>query len=149
MPKQTKLNPKQKIFIQHYLHTFNAADSCRQAGYSESMATKLMHNPLVSSAINSGINSALKKAKIDDQSVIGQLTQIAFEQSPVEKGMRWSDKLRALELLGKHLGIFRQEETDTNAIPQVNIRFEGEDNKDSKPSFEIVDYDGNQKSSKH
>lgn len=149
MPKQTKLNPKQKIFIQHYLQTFNASESCRQAGYSESMATKLMHNPLVSSEINRGINSALKKAKIDDQSVIGQLTQIAFEQSPVEKGMRWSDKLRALELLGKHLGIFRQEETDTSAIPQVNIRFEGDDDKTQKPSFEIVDYDGNTKSSKH
>ena len=143
MPKQTRLNPKQKMFVEVYLQTYNASESCRQAGYSESMATKLMQNVLVTNAINQGINQALKKAKIDNQSVLGQLTHIAMEQDPVSKGMKWSDKLRALELLGKHLGIFKAEETSDANVPQVTINFEGDKDKKDKPSFEIVDYDTN------
>ena len=143
MPKQTRLNPKQKLFVEIYLQTYNASEACRQSGYSESMATKLMQNVLVSNAINQGINSALKKAKIDNQSVLGQLTQMAMEQDPVSKGMKWSDKLRALELLGKHLGIFRAEDTTDANVPQVTINFEGDKDKKDKPHFEIVDYDTN------
>jgi len=143
MPKQTRLNPKQKMFVEVYLQTYNASEACRQAGYSESMATKLMQNVLVTNAINQGINLALKKAKIDNQSVLGQLTHIAMEQDPVSKGMKWSDKLRALELLGKHLGIFKAEETTDANVPQVTINFEGDKDKKDKPSFEIVDYDTN------
>ena len=141
MPKQTRLNPKQKVFVEVYLQTYNAAEACRQSGYSESMAQKLMQNVLVSSAINQGINQALKKAKIDNQSVLGQLTQVAMEQDPIAKGMKWSDKLRALELLGKHLGMFKAEDTATDNMPQVTINFEGDKEKTSKPSFEVVDYD--------
>ena len=143
MPKQTRLNPKQKMFVEVYLQTYNASESCRQAGYSESMATKLMQNVLVTNSINHGINSALKKAKIDNQSVLGQLTHIAMEQDPVSKGMKWSDKLRALELLGKHLGLFKAEDTSDANVPQVTINFEGDKDKKDKPSFEIVDYDTN------
>jgi hypothetical protein len=57
--------------------------------------------------------------------------------------MKWSDKLRALELLGKHLGIFKAEETSDANVPQVTINFEGDKDKKDKPSFEIVDYDTN------
>ena len=64
-----------------------------------------------------------------------------MEQDPVSKGMKWSDKLRALELLGKHLGLFKTEETADGNIPQVTINFEGDKEKKDKPSFEIVDYD--------
>ena len=141
MPKQTKLNPKQKHFVEVYLQTYNASEACRQAGFSDSMANKLMQNPLVSNEINKGIDVSLKKAKVDNRSVLGQLAQIAMEQDPVSKGMRWSDKLRALELLGKHLGMFKSEETDQGKIPQVTINFEGESEKLEKPSFEIVDYE--------
>jgi len=140
MPKQTKLNPKQKHFVEVYLQTYNASEACRQAGFSDSMANKLMQNPLVSNEINKGIDVSLKKAKIDNRSVLGQLAQIAMEQDPVSKGMRWSDKLRALELLGKHLGMFK-EEIDQGKTPQVTINFEGESEKLEKPSFEIVDYE--------
>lgn len=141
MPKQTRLNPKQKMFVEVYLQTYNASEACRQAGYSESMATKLMQNVLVTNSINQGINLALKKAKIDNQSVLGQLTHIAMEQDPVSKGMKWSDKLRALELLGKHLGLFKTEDTSDANVPQVTINFEGDKEKKDKPSFEIVEYD--------
>jgi phage terminase small subunit len=141
MPKQTKLNPKQKHFVEEYLKTYNAAEACRLVGFSESMANKLMQNPLVSNEINKGIDISLKKAKVDNRSVLGQLAQIAMEQDPVTKGMRWSDKLRALELLGKHLGMFREQETDQGKIPQVTINFEGEKEKLAKPSFEVVDYE--------
>jgi len=129
------------MFVEVYLQTYNASESCRQAGYSESMATKLMQNVLVTNAINQGINQALKKAKIDNQSVLGQLTHIAMEQDPVSKGMKWSDKLRALELLGKHLGLFKAEDTSDANVPQVTINFEGDKEKTDKPSFEIVEYD--------
>ena len=143
MPKQTRLNPKQKVFVEVYLQTYNASEACRQSGYSDSMAQKLMQNVLVSNAINQGINQALKKARIDNQSVLGQLTQVAMEQDPIAKGMKWSDKLRALELLGKHLGMFKAEDTASDNLPQVTINFEGDKDKASKPSFEIVDYDSN------
>ena len=83
MPKQTKLNPKQKHFVEVYLQTYNASEACRQAGFSDSMANKLMQNPLVSNEINKGIDVSLKKAKIDNRSVLGQLAQIAMEQDPV------------------------------------------------------------------
>lgn len=149
MPKQTKLNPKQKLFVEVYLQSYNASEAARQAGYSESMANKLMKNQLVTASINQGINQALKKAKIDNQSVVGQLTQIALEQNPVEKGMRWSDKLRALELLGKHLGLFKAEDIQDKNVPQVTINFEGEKEKLSEPSFEVVDYDATAGTKKH
>jgi len=68
---------------------------------------------------------------------------VAMEQDPIAKGMKWSDKLRALELLGKHLGMFKAEDTASDNLPQVTINFEGDKDRANKPSFEIVDYDSN------
>ena len=41
MPKQTKLNPKQKLFVEVYLQSYNASEAARQAGYSESIGHRV------------------------------------------------------------------------------------------------------------
>lgn len=79
-------------------------DAARTAGYSASgaahRASVLMRTPAVAEAISAGRAKVLKKFELKAEQVIEELAKVAFdpETSPI--------KVRALELLGKHLQLF-------------------------------------------
>ena len=106
--------------MRHYLETGNATKSAVLAGYSEKSAaaagSRLLTIPEIKGAID---NALLRQAELIDLSATYVLEGIrAIAGDP---NARYADRLRALELLGKHLKLFTDRiEQDT----QITVTIE-------------------------
>lgn len=107
-----KITKKQKLFIEEYLIDLNATQAAIRAGYSEKSArvhaSKLLTNANIQECLSEKMNERSKNAEVNAEKVLNELSSIAFADL-TEKGLiRPSDKIRALELLGKHLAMFTE-----------------------------------------
>jgi phage terminase small subunit len=98
------LTPKQERFVQEYLKDLNAAAAARRAGYSAKTADmigyQLLQKTTVSEAIVAAKAERARRCKLTATWVIRRLRREAIKaRSPAAR-------VRALELLGKHLGLF-------------------------------------------
>ena len=118
------LTPKQECFVQEYLLDLNATQAAIRAGYSMHTARQAgaenLSKPNISMAIQIAQAERAARTKVDQDWVVHRL------QSVVERCMQTKDVLdregnrtgeytfnaaganKALELLGKHLGIFKE-----------------------------------------
>lgn len=111
------LTPKQERFVAEYLVDLNATAASIRAGYKEKTAAqmgyKLLQTPKVQAAIQEAQADLAKRTEITQEYVLKKLKEIAdkeagdYQDSP----LKYSSKIRALELLGKHLGIFEPKST--------------------------------------
>ena len=99
------LTAKQTAFINEYLIDLNATQAAIRAGYSEKTADRIGHENLKKLEIQQEIADRMKqrekKALITAEEVINGIRAIAFNDEA-----KHNDKLRAYELLGKHLALF-------------------------------------------
>lgn len=106
---QEELTPKQARFVEEYLLDLNAAAAARRAGYSEknadSIAAQLLRKTKVFEAVQSAVAARSAKAEITAEYVLENLKRLS-ERCMSEKEFAPSAAARALELLGKHLGLF-------------------------------------------
>jgi phage terminase small subunit len=106
MPNKRKPVPsaRQDKFIEEYLKSRNATQAALAAGYSQNGASSrgaiLMRNPVVIEKINRQTRKVAERAQVDAEWVISQLMQVAGQEDVAQ-----STKVRALELLAKHLGM--------------------------------------------
>lgn len=103
------MTPKQARFVSEYLIDLNATAAAKRAGYSEKTADKigpeLLGKTSVSEAIAVAIRKREKKTEITAEYVLGNLKMIVERcMSPGSFDARGAAK--ALELLGRHLGMF-------------------------------------------
>lgn len=125
------LTPKQERFVQEYLVDLNATQAAIRAGYSEKTADKigpeLLGKTSISAAIRKAQQGRQKRTEITQDMVIEKLAEIALgkatdfapEGYPLVKGAtnKTSSQLKALELLGKHLGMFEKRDSyDTEDV---------------------------------
>lgn len=103
-----KLSSKQQSFVDHYLQTRNATQSAINAGYSSktahSQGPRLLENVEVKEAIQKAMNEMRGNTKVTVENIISELGKGAFANLPIEE-MKWSDKLKCLEVLSKYLGL--------------------------------------------
>lgn len=103
-----KINPRQQIFIANYLIYRNATKAAKIAGYSlktaRSIGARLLTNVDISTAIEKGLAEQLEKTDINADHILEQIKRIAFGEV---YSRNYSGNLRALELLGKSLGLFQ------------------------------------------
>lgn len=115
-----KLTKKQQLFIDEYLIDLNATQAAIRAGYSPESAYSIGEENLKKPEIKSEIDKALavrsRRTGVNQDRVVQELGGIAFD--PEEKT---TDKLKALELLGKHLGMFI-DKLDITAPVTIEIR---------------------------
>ena len=101
------MNKKQEAFAIEYLKDRNATRAAIRAGYSSktarSIACELLARPDVQEFVKGKQREALESATITVDSIVEQLKDIAA--NPLAKD---ADKIRALELIGKHLGMFTE-----------------------------------------
>ncbi len=119
------LSLKQKAFVENYLVHFNAGRAAKEAGYSEkscaSQGWQLLNSPEIKVEVNKmvdqfGSNRAVLKGRI-----VEELCAIAFGDR-----YRVQERMRALELLGKHLALFRQDlDSYINIEPIIIQRRDG------------------------
>ncbi|QOX64231.1 terminase small subunit [Anoxybacterium hadale] len=81
-----RLTVKQQRFVDEYLIDSNATQAAIRAGYSTNTAEQLGYQQLQNSSV---------RARVDEALAVRSKREIKF-----------ADKLKALELLGKHLGMF-------------------------------------------
>jgi phage terminase small subunit len=100
------LTPKQAAFVREYLVDLNATQAAIRAGYSEKtadqQASRLLTNVKVQEAVTKGREKLAAKVEVTTERVLGGLlAEATADDGPMCKGAR----VKAWELLGKHLGL--------------------------------------------
>ena len=114
------LTDKQQRFVDEYLVDLNATQAAIRAGYSAKTAGQIGDQNLKKLEIQAAIQRRKKelseKTKITQQMVLEELGKVAFEsaEDSSESKLKYANKLRALELLGKHLGLFDKDAADAD-----------------------------------
>lgn len=107
-----RLTEKQKRFVAEYLVDLNATQAAIRAGYSKKTADRigpeLLGKTCVSGAIQKAIKDRESRTEITQDKVMEELGKVAFAKAAdyTDSTLKYANKLRALELLGKHLGMF-------------------------------------------
>jgi len=128
-----KLTPKQAAFVSEYLVDLNASAAARRAGYSAKTAHRIgqenMQKPAIAQAIAEAQQARAKKVEITAAEVVENLHLIATGEASFEErnGLdilvkhrpRFTDRLKAWELLGKHLGMFTDKVDVTSGGEQL------------------------------
>lgn len=115
-----ELSPKQERFVEEYLLDMNATAAAIRAGYKERTAAQQGHNLLQKPAIAVAIREAQAKlaerTKITQDYVLEKLKEIADSDAGDYPGssLKVGNKIRALELLGKHIGMFEPKNAAVN-----------------------------------
>ena len=133
MENVMKISPKQQRFCEEYLVDFNATRAYIAAGYSEKgaavSASKLLTKPKIKEFINRVRAERSQRLTLSADNVVRALAEIAFadqsqllnldgsrklfsllsEEQRKWSGVRHSDRLKALELLGRHFAIFERD----------------------------------------
>lgn len=123
---------KQKLFAEEYIVDFNATQAAIRAGYSKKTAycigSENLKKPVIQELISESIRDRIRRTHITQERVVLELASVAFADmaKQEESGLAWKDKLRALELLGKHLGMFTSKsaeqdvgETGVAILPEI------------------------------
>lgn len=123
-----KLTDKQAAFVREYLVDLNATQAAIRAGYSErtaySVGQRLLKNVEIQRAVAAAQAQRARRVEVTQDYVLANLVEVVertMQRAPVldRKGEQVTDEEgravwtfdaknanRALELLGKHLGIF-------------------------------------------
>jgi phage terminase small subunit len=100
------LTPKQAAFVQEYLVDLNGTQAAIRAGYSpktaNEQAARLLANASVQAAVTKGREKLAAKVEVTAERVLGGLlAEATADDGPMCKSAR----VKAWELLGKHLGL--------------------------------------------
>ena len=119
--KESKLTAKQQRFAEEYLVDLNATRAAMRAGYSEKTAQKIgsenLSKPDIAVAIAEAQAARSKRTETTQDWVIKRLVAIV-ELVKSQDPPQLSAANRALELIGKHLGMFKGT-LDVNAEVKV------------------------------
>ena len=128
MPATKELTPKQKMFVAEYLCDLNSTAAARRAGYSprtaEQQGSRLLSNVNVSAYVKEENEKRFKKLDLSAEWVLEKLKECVAKSMQEEEVQKWDyeDKClagtgeyvydskgatKALELIGKHLGMFK------------------------------------------
>ena len=116
-----KLTPKQARFVHEYLVDLNATQAVLRAGYkmtekaAASQGNRLLRNVEIQRGIQEQREAREKSSMITAEWVRRQIAEIAQDEEAKDQ-----DRLKALDMLAKMLGLYeRREDEDANAVKVV------------------------------
>ena len=118
------MTDRQKRFVAEYVREPNGTQAAIRAGYAPagaaSQASRLLKEPEIRQALK-GIVEVY--GGVEPEEVLRELRGVAFARASDENGsqVKYSSKLRALELLGKNLGLFENGAAKTVKEPVVIV----------------------------
>ena len=114
------MTSKQAQFVAEYRKDSNATAAARRMGYKASSAPTVGHRLLHSIPVQAAMAENTPQPTVSDR-VLLELETVAFAPGSDEKEapLKMTSKLKALELLGKSMGLF--ENAGGRNIPQVTI----------------------------
>ena len=120
------LTEKQKRFVAEYLIDPNQKKAAIKAGYSEKTAEQIGYQLLNKTSVAQAIEKSKRKRElrtdITADRVLHELADIGFDK----EAERTTDRLKALELMGKHLAMFT-DKVNVDAHSTITFRFERPD----------------------
>jgi phage terminase small subunit len=103
------LPPQQQLFVQEYLVDLNATEAYIRAGYTaktrhsaEANSHKLIKLPKVQEAVAAAMAKRIQRIEVTADWVLERVKKLA------DAAGKDSDRLRGLELLGKHLKLWTE-----------------------------------------
>ena len=104
------------MFCAEYLIDLNATQAAIRAGYSKktaySMGQENLKKPELQEKIQNAMAERSKRTEINQDRVLEEIAEIAFEgKGGLEEwpGGKLADKLKALDMAGRHLGLFEKD----------------------------------------
>jgi phage terminase small subunit len=101
------LTSKQTLFVSEYLVDLNATQAALRAGYSAHTAnvlgSRLLHKPEVAEAILRAVEARAERLQLSSEDVLRSIVDI---RGKAVIGGKFTQALRANELLGRHLKLF-------------------------------------------
>jgi phage terminase small subunit len=118
------LTTKQRLFVEYYLQSFNATQAAIKAGYSERSARSIAAEVLAKPDIRAEITCYIEAEGMGTTERLIRLSEIARD-----KEQKTSDRIRAIELLGKLAGDYVQkvETAGGDDVIRVVINYADED----------------------
>lgn len=118
------MTDKQKTFAEEYLKDLNATRAYKETyrrvksdDVAAANGSRLLRNAKVAAYIEKQMARRSERTQVSQDEVVKELAKIGFSRTGAvdELEMKIGDKLKALELLGRHLGMFtdKQEVTAT------------------------------------
>lgn len=121
------LNDKQKKFCEEYMLDYNAKEAAIRSGYSEKTAKQIGYENLTKPYFKTYIEEL--KGKLSELSGvtalrnINEVKKIAYDQTHKEEEKeKTHDKLKAIELLNKMLGLNAPDALDINDSRDITIK---------------------------
>ena len=110
--KGTSCTPRQARFVKEYLVDLNGTQAAIRAGYSAHTAnkqsTRLLTNADIKAAVEAGAAKQHAQLDLTAQKVLTELLGVGYAEVATSN-IKVGDKLRALELLAKHLGLLTEQ----------------------------------------
>ena len=141
-----ELTAKQRAFIEELpKNQWNGTQAAIAAGYSEKsagvMAHRLLKNPAIAKELDRRTAEIVERTDVEVGEVIAELRKYAFDRGHKATN---SDRLKALEMLGKHLAMFTDrrinEDPDKMGLAAAIKLWEKQARKDKKQiTADIID----------
>ncbi len=113
------LTPKRERFVNEYLVDMNGAQAARRAGYAVGSARQTAHllltKPDIQDAIRAEQDELARETSITPVLVIEKLYEEAREAP------RPADRIHALEVIGKSLGMFKQHVQHSGTVTHEHL----------------------------
>lgn len=139
------LNSRQILFVQEYIVDMNGKQAAIRAGYSERsaevQASRMLKNDKVKKALDIAMAVRVERIGVNADWVLLNLKKVAERCMQVESVMKWDHDNkclmptgeyqfdsrganRSLELIGKHIGMFKDKvEVEGGVSSTVNVVF--------------------------
>lgn len=136
-----KLTLKQQRFADEYIISGNATEAAIKAGYSKKtanrIATENLSKPVIKSYIDERLKELSDKKIADQHEVLAYLTSVlrgetqseivvvegvgegVSKAKPMQKAPDEKERLKAAELLGKRMGLFKDKLDVTANVPVI------------------------------
>lgn len=117
------LSIKERLFIHNFCKHFVGAKAARDAGYPENsarqVASELLAKPYIKSEVEYRLKFIMGEIDVDAVSIAREIADMAFENiNDIDSVMKPSEKLKALELLGRYHQMF-VDRVETVTIDEV------------------------------
>jgi phage terminase small subunit len=112
-----ELTTKRRLFVEAYLASPNATQAAITAGYSKKTAYSIGQRLLKNVEISKALEERIETAIITTDEILTDVKSIAKSSD------KDSDRLKAYELLGKHLAMWIDKSESNVTVSKIEVEF--------------------------
>lgn len=113
--KISEMSRQQRLFVKEYMVDLDPVVAYHRAGYkgkgdaARASSSMMMRTWVISKAIDVEMKKLEIRIEINADNIMAELAKIGFDEDENYRGKKNSDKIKALHLMGKHIGMFKDQ----------------------------------------